>query len=121
MSRFLLPWPYRGLWPNDRVHRMVKVRMTKAYRNEALIMAKAAGWHRLPAPTLIVVTFCPKSKGPMPDDDNRDASFKAARDGIAEALGVNDRTLKFRFQFGERSKNGGVIVEADPQYWEMIP
>jgi hypothetical protein len=59
----------------------------------------------------IRVTFCPKPKGPAPDMDNCIAAFKAGADGLADALGVNDRHLRFAYEFGERCKDGGVIVE----------
>lgn len=122
MSRFILSWPLKGLWPNDRVHRMARARAVKAYRNEAWGAALGAGWHLLPEkPALIRLTFCPKPKGPRPDDDNATAAFKAARDGIADALRVNDRDLTFRIEFGERCQHGAVIVEIDPEHTEPLP
>ncbi|WP_226552959.1 hypothetical protein [Celeribacter naphthalenivorans] len=49
----------------------------------------------------------------MPDLDNAVASFKAGQDGLADALGVNDRDLNgsITHLIGDRCKDGAVIVE----------
>lgn len=105
MKRAVLPWPLKGLWPNHRTHWAQKARATKAYRfaAKAVFLGAAVGPVR--------VTFCPKSKGPAPDLDNAIAAFKSGQDGIADALGVNDRDLSVSYAFGERCKDGAVIVE----------
>lgn len=109
-GRIVLPWPYAGLWPNHRPHWSQKARATRGYRFTAATLAREAGWHLFPALPLRV-TFCPKPKGPLPDLDNCIAAFKAGQDGLADALRVNDRNLRVTHEFGDRCKDGGVIVE----------
>lgn len=43
--------------------------------------------------------------------DNCIAAFKAGQDGLADALGVNDRDLTVNYEMGDRCKDGGVIVD----------
>jgi len=108
VKHVILPWPYEALWPNARPHWAQKAKATKAYRFAAKSMCLGA------KPGVVRVTFCPKSRGPFPDRDNAIAAFKAAQDGIADALGVNDRDLIFTHEFGDRCKDGGVIVDIMP-------
>lgn len=44
------------------------------------------------------------------DDDNMIASFKAARDGIADAIGVDDRRFRPVYQFMGPEKPGRIEV-----------
>jgi hypothetical protein len=44
------------------------------------------------------------------DDDNAIASFKAARDGIADALGVDDRRFRPTYYFMDPAKPGKIEV-----------
>lgn len=108
MKHVILPWPYKGLWPNDRPHWREKHKATQAYRFAVKCLIGRA------EPGLIRITFCPKSRGPIPDRDNCIAAFKAGQDGIADALGVNDRDLTVIHEFGDRCKDGGVIVDILP-------
>ena len=103
--RVILDWPYAALWPNARPHWAAKAKATKAYRFAAKVLLCGA------AVGPVRVTFCPKSRGPMPDRDNCIAAFKAGQDGLADALRVNDRDLTVTYEMGERCKDGGVIVE----------
>ena len=105
MRRIFLPWPDKSLWPNGRPHWAEKAKATKAYRFAAKAMLCGC------PPGAVRVTFCPKPLGPMPDRDNCIAAFKAGQDGIADALGVNDRDLTVSHVFGDRCKDGAVIVE----------
>ena len=105
--RFLLPWPYHGLWPNHRPSPFAKARATKAYRFHTAALARQAK----ASPGPIRVTFCPMPKGPKPDMDNCIAAFKAGQDGLADAMKVNDRHLSITYAMGERCRDGGIIVE----------
>lgn len=105
MKRVILDWPYAALWPNARPHWAAKAKATKAYRFAAKVMLCGAEVGP------VRVTFCPKSRWPMPDRDNCIAAFKAGQDGLADALRVNDRDLTVTYEMGERCKDGGVIVE----------
>jgi hypothetical protein len=44
------------------------------------------------------------------DDDNVKASLKGHRDGIAQALGIDDSRFDERFQWGEPCKPAKIIV-----------
>ena len=113
--RIVLPWPFPALWPNKRPHWSAKARATRSYRFMTKVAAKDA--------TLgpIRLTFCPKPLGPKPDKDNCIAASKALQDGLADALGVNDRDLIVTYDIGERCKDGAVIVDIGPPITEGFP
>lgn len=110
-ARIILPWPLKGLSPNDRVHWRVKAKATKAYRFTAATLAREAGWHMREAmPEKIAIEFCPPSGWRTGDMDNLIARFKAGQDGLADALRVNDAKLNMTHAMGDRCKDGAVIV-----------
>lgn len=60
---------------------------------------------------LLVLEFVPPDRRER-DDDNLVACFKAGRDGIADALGINDNRFTTQFSLrAEPVKDGAVIVE----------
>lgn len=61
-------------------------------------------------PIPMTVTFIPPDRRHR-DDDGMIGSFKHARDGIADALGVNDRRFRPTYVFAEPEKPGRVEVE----------
>ncbi|WP_088183982.1 hypothetical protein [Sphingobium sp. Z007] len=108
-----LPFPASILWPNGRGHHMRKHKATKTHKGWARVAALAK---RADAPSgdrlRLVATFHCKPAGPLPDKDNAGASIKAYQDGIAWALGVDDRHFgQPVVQFGDRAKYGKVIIE----------
>lgn len=92
-----LPWPHKILWPNGRTRSVgYKASETAKHKEWGRIAALATGaqhtWNggkndRIP----VLLKFYPKPKGPAPDKDNAQASVKAYLDGIAKAMGVDDR------------------------------
>lgn len=117
-----LPWPDRRLSPNGRAHwRSVAPIKAKAKRDACYLTydAMPAGLREVrqlfagDGPIRYAVTFYPPDKR-LRDDDNMIGSFKAARDGIAEALAVNDRRFKPEYSFGEPCKPGYVEVCITP-------
>lgn len=86
-----LGFPHKALWPNGRAHWAVKAREAKKLRQEAAWATKAASVRVGDSPIPLHITVFPKAKGPAPDPDNAVAACKAAIDGIADALGINDR------------------------------
>lgn len=93
-----LSWPDRALSPNARPFWAVKARAAKNARREAHFETiKALGsFASLSRPRRVKVkevflhyTFIPPDRRGR-DDDNLIASMKPYRDGIAEALGVDD-------------------------------
>lgn len=94
-----LPWPDKRLSPNARLH-WSKVPKAQARADGAKAAYAAMGGCREVRAAVakmdlipLKVTFYPPDRRHR-DEDNLIASLKAYRDGIADALGVNDR--KFR-------------------------
>ncbi|MBY0392662.1 MAG: hypothetical protein K2Q27_05285 [Novosphingobium sp.] len=117
--RIVLPWPPAALFPNARVHHMAAHRAKRPYRAGAKLLAQDAlrahglaggeatwpGKGKIP----IVVTVLPPHN--RHDDDNRYAATKAARDGVADGLGVNDKRFQCSFQTGGVMKGGAVVLD----------
>ena len=87
----VVAWPHKSLWPNGRAHWATKAREAKKLRQEAAWATKAASICIGDSPIPIHITVHPKAKGPAPDRDNIISAAKHAIDGIADALGINDR------------------------------
>ncbi len=113
-----LPWPDKRLSPNARLHWRAKVGPKQSAKIAAGWLAHAAsrGFHdALDAlrasdePIPMTITFYPPDKRHR-DDDNMIGSFKAARDGIADALGLNDRRFRPHYFFEDAEKPGRVVV-----------
>jgi crossover junction endodeoxyribonuclease RusA len=62
----------------------------------------------MPAPrAMLILTFCPPDRRRR-DDDNLVAAFKSGRDGLAEALGIDDAALSLQVHIGDTVKGGAV-------------
>jgi len=111
----ILPWPSADLSPNARGHWSKRMRATKEARGLAFVMARKIGWNvSLSTPwasdapiTLHVDVFPPDRR--RRDDDNMSARFKAYRDGIADALGINDSRFRESLFIHDHPKPGGQI------------
>ena len=112
-----LPYPDKRLNPNKRLHFRVVAPVKKQARADAHILATvalslkdkraiAAGSGKIP----IEVRFYPPDNRHR-DDDNAIASFKAARDGIADSIGVDDKRFQPVYRFMDPSPPGRVEVE----------
>lgn len=110
----VLPWPSKDLSPNGRVHWSRKAKATKHARQTAVVLAHEAGWRalQLPAGKLhLWVSFHQAPGKALPDDDNMLGRFKAYRDGIAQALGIDDkRFISHPVVSSERRPGGQVVV-----------
>lgn len=109
-----LPWPSPDLSPNARAHWAVTAKAKKLARKDACTATKAAisahgkpdlGEGRIP----VRITFYPPDRRRR-DDDNMVGSFKAYRDGIADALGVDDQRFRPHYFFDDAAKPGRVEV-----------
>lgn len=107
MLEVFLPWPPTQLNPNKRVHWSVKAKHAARYREQCAWLAKEAklrvDW---PGDIHVWVDFFPPDKRRR-DDDNLVAAFKAGRDGLADALGVEDS--RFRTHPYLRTDTGGCV------------
>ncbi len=97
--------------PNVRGHWAKKAARVKAQRNraraEALAAAQAVG-----LPVVVTLTRIAPSSGL--DDDNLRGALKAVRDGIADALQVDDRDPRVTWRYDQqRGAEYGVMVEME--------
>lgn len=106
-----LPWPHQDLSPNARVHWARKSRRVAEARSKAHLLTRAEIGPRKPgwAGAKLEVVFCPPDKRRR-DRDNLIASMKAANDGIADALGIDDSRFVSTYSMGEPVKGGAVHV-----------
>lgn len=111
-----LPWPNKGLLPNARIHWAPLAKLKAAAREEAAWETKASvplaerraiaqSEGRIP----LTVTFYPPDRRKR-DDDGMVSSFKSYRDGIADALGVDDNRFQPTYVFGDAAKPGWIEV-----------
>lgn len=108
--RFELPWPPARLSGHHDVHWRVLQPVKKLYRTYAETATLAAK-PSVPATGdihLRVTFYPPDRRGDRTNYPNR---MKPYFDGIADALGVNDRRFLPAFHFAEPVKGGRVIVE----------
>lgn len=91
MNEIILPWPSKDLSPNARVHWAVKAKAAKAYKQACWALTKEAkaviNWD---GEVYLWITFVPPDRRSY-DDDNLVGRFKYGRDGIALALGIDDK------------------------------
>lgn len=103
-----LPWPPKELSPNARVHWAVRARKAKAYRAECRLLTLMASVAAPEGKALLSLEFVPPDRRAR-DDDNLVAAFKAGRDGIAEALGIDDRQFVTKFRMSDETHPGGMV------------
>lgn len=105
-----LPWPPKVLSPNARAHWSVKNRAVKLYRDNCAWLTKAAGlrvdWDGFVHAT---ITFYPPDRRHR-DDDNMIGAFKHGRDGVADALCVNDKRFRIHPIVSDEVVKGGSVV-----------
>lgn len=87
-----LPWPDKTLHSNSRAHHMAKHRATKSARNHAWAVAMEAPAINCDPNATIFVEYYPQTfRG---DIHNVPSSLKAYIDGIADAMGCDDKGFK---------------------------
>lgn len=105
----ILPWPPAVLSPNSRAHWSRRHRASKAYRQTCALLARAA---RLQVPESarleLRIEFVPPDRR-LRDDDNLVAAFKAGRDGLADALGIDDTRFVLRVALSKEVVRGGEV------------
>lgn len=113
-----LGWPAKALNPNSREHYMTKWRYGKASKTTAYWATKAVLGHGKfehdgSSQIRVVITAYPPDKRDR-DTDNLIASCKALLDGIALALGTNDKHFDLGVQWGEPVAHGMLVIEVRP-------
>ena len=95
MTEITLPWPPKELSPNSRTHWRKSAPIRAAYRKACYVLTKQAGavidWD---GDIHVWIDFYPPDRRAR-DDDNMIHAFKSGRDGMADAMGVNDKPLRF--------------------------
>lgn len=113
MGEIILPWPPKELTPNfkRRKHWSAYREPTRKYREACFWLTKeakvsiAAG----DVPVLMTVAFSPPDRRKR-DDDGMIGAFKAGRDGVAQALGVDDHTFRPTYRIDAPVKGGKIVV-----------
>ena len=107
-----LPWPSRILSPNCRAHWSGIARAKRTARNQAGWLARAAYGDTFKGcdSVTVSITYCPPDNRRR-DADNIVASLKAALDGVADGIGVDDSRFVLRIAKGAVSDGGRVLVE----------
>jgi len=110
----VLPWPPRACSPNARVHWAVKARVAKAYRKACWALAVQAGIKAPPddGPIELQIEFVPPNRRRF-DQDNLVSSIKNGLDGLADAMGVNDRRFRLAAPVVSDEIGGMVRVRVD--------
>lgn len=113
-----LPWPAEPLRSNSRPHWAEKSRATAKARGDAQIMAENAGVGCWPTATVLVEYYPPTRRG---DPQNVPSSLKAYIDGIADAMGCDDRHFKVDYptEFAGTRKPADVVFHIIPPVVEI--
>lgn len=107
----VLPWPSKDLSPNARVHWSRKAKAAKQARSDAKGLTQFFGWNKLAlpdGPLHLWITFHPPTRR-LPDDDNMLTRFKPSRDGIADALGIDDKRFVSHPYVSDKPRKGGEV------------
>lgn len=108
MTELTLPWPPAACSPNARVHWARKSKAAKSYRAACHLLAKQAGIKAPEGEALLMIEFVPPDRRRR-DDDNLLAMFKAGRDGLADALGIDDNVFATQIRVSKETTKGGAV------------
>lgn len=118
MIDLTLPWPPKELSPNARVHWSKKSSAAKSYRSACYLLCRLAGIKPPAGRALFSLEFIPPDKRRR-DDDNCLASFKSGRDGVAQALGIDDSNFVTQLQISANTIKGGAVRVRITDYVEV--
>jgi hypothetical protein len=97
---------------NMREHWAVKASRTKAHRSTACLKVAPHRRKILSLGDRILITLTRVAPREL-DDDNLARGFKAVRDGVADALGLDDRDKRLKWAYAqEKGKDYAAKVEA---------
>jgi hypothetical protein len=113
MKELILPWPDRALHPNSRTHYMARSKAAKAARKAAWAIARqawtVADMANLPDGRLHVWIDGYGTDRRRRDADGLLSSLKPWLDGIADALGVDDRRFVPHPWVKDEVRKGGEV------------
>jgi crossover junction endodeoxyribonuclease RusA len=110
-----LPWPDKLLWPRSRPHWAVKARVTSVAKALAFYTAKANKPTLYGSSELVVKVVGNAPSKRSYDGDNLQAACKAYFDGIAAAIGIDDKHWRFDgVTKGDPVKGGQVVIIIAP-------
>lgn len=107
----VFPWPARALSPNARGHWTRLHKASKQARRDAYLLTRQAGAHLLNWGTgrlELELVFVPPDRRRR-DDDNLVAAFKPYRDGLAQALGIDDVRFRTAFSVAATTRKPGCV------------
>lgn len=106
-----LPWPPSILSPNKIAHWAQKAKVKAKVKSDCFYIVKSLGLkidHKDNIP--LTIYFYPPTRRKY-DIDNLLASCKSSLDGVAEALGVNDRRFRpITIDFRDVVENGKIEI-----------
>lgn len=113
MIELELPWPDRALHPNARVHWAKRNKATKMARVFANMKVRECGWRKgqsvaYDGKLSLHLDFYPPDRRKR-DDDGCLSSFKPYRDGIADALGIDDNRFVSHPRVMDEVVKGGLV------------
>ncbi len=105
------PWPPASLSPNAkrRKHWRTYQPQANSYRRLCWALTCEGASVRTELSKIESITFHPPDRRRR-DDDSIIGQFKHGRDGIADALGVDDHSFRPAYQFGDVVKGGKIVV-----------
>lgn len=116
LARIGIAWPDTALFPNRKAHWAVNKRARDVQKREAYFVAQSAGWAK---PNYhvhdvhLTLTFCPPSRTSRVDLDGCLSAAKGCIDGLSACLDVDDSLFSYTLRRGDKSKAGGVIIDAE--------
>lgn len=110
----ILPYPDSRLSPNARLNRYALNEVKQQARQIGFTAVKQSGVYIHDAPVQLFVKIFPPDNRRR-DDDNILASLKSYRDGMFDALGIDDNRVKLTtFGVGKVTQGGAVYIWIEP-------
>lgn len=114
MTKFVLPLKLGSL-ANARLHWAARAKIAANQRMSAgIAVATSKDWR---APSGRIVISLTRVGRRMLDDDNLQAAFKHVRDGVADALGIDDGDKRLTWVYSQRTgKEYAVEIEIGAEH-----
>ncbi len=101
----------RGHWRKSAVRK-------KAHRSTAILLCRAAHNWQVPNPNKCYRVLMTRIAPRQLDDDNLASGFKACRDGIADAMGIDDGSPRIKWDYSQERGEPHVYA-ARVRIWEV--